>query len=129
MLAKLALLILVGAFTAAALLTVRQQRMQAVHEMAEAAERALAFDRQLWRVRAAIARRQTPGSIHEWARRLGPPRPMRLPWCGPGAENAGLTPAPPAGGGAPRVPANPQATPGRPAEPTPRAVALLRGEP
>lgn len=80
MVAKLAMLILVMALTAASLLVVRQQRLQAVREMADAAERAATFDRTLWRVRVDIARRVTPTEVAEMARTMGPMQPIPVPW-------------------------------------------------
>jgi hypothetical protein len=80
MVAKLAMLILVMALTAASLLVVRQQRLQAVREMADAAERAANFDRTLWRVRVEIAKSVTPGQVAEMARTMGPMQPIPVPW-------------------------------------------------
>lgn len=80
MVAKLAMLILVMALTAASLLVVRQQRLQAVREMADAAERAATFDRTLWRVRVDIARKVTPAQVAEMAKAMGPMLPIPVPW-------------------------------------------------
>lgn len=83
MLAKIAALILVSAAAAAGLLSVRQQRLEAVHEMSAAVRRAEALDRQLWRVRIDLARRITPERVHELAQQLGPLEPVPLEWCPP----------------------------------------------
>jgi type II secretory pathway component PulJ len=63
MAAKIAFLILVIALTGASLLSVRQQRLQIVHEMTEHLERAERTQRAVWRVRAELARRITPAEI------------------------------------------------------------------
>ncbi len=88
MVAKLAMLILVMALTAASLLVVRQQRLQAVREMADAAERAATFDRTLWRVRIDIASRVTPAEIAQMAQALGPMHPIPVPWGLPSLASA-----------------------------------------
>lgn len=63
MAAKIAFLILVIALTGASLLSVRQQRLQIVHEMTEHLERAERTQRAVWRVRAELAKRITPAEI------------------------------------------------------------------
>ncbi len=83
MVGKVAMLVLVGALMAASLLVVRQQRLHAVREMAEAAERAARFDRTLWRVRVEIARRITPEGVHQMAADMGPLLPIPTPWSDP----------------------------------------------
>lgn len=88
MLAKLAMLIVLSALTACSLLVVRQQRLQAVHDMAEAAERAVALDRKLWHVRIEIAERSTPGAVAVLAAALGPTAPIPVAWCEPAASDA-----------------------------------------
>ena len=60
MLAKLCIVIMAVTLTAASMLTVRQQRLDAVYDMARSLERAAAHDRQLQEVRIDIARRVTP---------------------------------------------------------------------
>ncbi len=82
MLAKLLAIVLALAVTAAGLLAVRQQRLQAVSEMATAIERASALDRRTWRVRVEIASRTSPEALE---RALGDDRPemepMLVEWC------------------------------------------------
>jgi len=63
MAAKIAFLILAVALTGAALLSVRQQRLQVVHEMTRHLERAERTQRAVWRVRADLASRTTPSAI------------------------------------------------------------------
>lgn len=60
---KIAALIVVAAVTAAALLSMRQQRLRAAHELAEAHQRAVEHRHRVWRLRAEIARRTTPDRI------------------------------------------------------------------
>lgn len=90
MVAKLAMLILVMALTAASLLVVRQQRLQAVREMADAAERAANFDRTLWRVRVEIAEAVTPEDVTAMAKALGPMHHIPLPWGLPSLASSRL---------------------------------------
>jgi len=91
---KVAMLVLVGALMAASLLVVRQQRLHAVREMAEAAERAARFDRTLWRVRVEIARRITPEGVHDMATSVGPLKPIPTPWSEPVLASAEVSSAP-----------------------------------
>lgn len=71
---------MVLALTAASLLVVRQQRLTAVREMADAAQRAAEFDRKLWRVRVEIARRVTPQKIRDVLEGFGPMSPIPVIW-------------------------------------------------
>lgn len=81
MLAKLVMIVLALALTAASLLAVRQQRLQSVSEMATAIERASALDRRTWRVRVEIGRRVAPESIEPVIARMGEFEPMLVEWC------------------------------------------------
>ena len=63
MAAKLAFLILAIALTGASLLSVRQQRLQVVHEMTQMLEHAERTQRAVWRVRSDLAARITPQTI------------------------------------------------------------------
>jgi len=63
--AKLAALIIVSAFTAAAMLSMRQQRLQAAHELAQAHVRARSHERTVSRLQAEIGRRIAPNRIGE----------------------------------------------------------------
>lgn len=74
--AKVMALILCGALTAAALLVVRQQRLQAVYEMTRALDRAAEDDRALWKLRLEISKQITPSRVREMADSLGPLRPI-----------------------------------------------------
>jgi hypothetical protein len=63
---------------ACALLALRQTRVQAAHELAEARLRVLQRDNELWRIRARIAERVTPERVQEVATRLNPLRPVNV---------------------------------------------------
>lgn len=71
MLAKLSVLIVGLGVLGCLLLGLRQQRTQAAHEMAEAQKRVSMHDRQLWALRAEIARRITPDKIEPMAAHFG----------------------------------------------------------
>ena len=101
--AKLMLLVLSGGLIAAALLVVRQQRLQAVYQMTRALDRAAADDRRLWVVRTEIASRTTPERVSVLARALGPTRAIPQEIC--------LDP--PMGTAVASVPVEPLASPGR----------------
>ncbi len=115
--AKLILLVLATGLTAAALLVVRQERLQAVYEMTRALDRAAENDRRLWTLRIEIARRITPNQVRRMAESLGPLRPipleLRLPGAGMAAPSTGRE------GGAPLI-AFPSAEP-------PAATSTRRG--
>ena len=83
MFAKLLLLILTGALTATSLLAIRQQRVQAGHDMIEAFDRARQQREQLWTLRSKIVRRLGPERIEQMAEDLGPLQPIPLYWCPP----------------------------------------------
>jgi hypothetical protein len=61
---------------AAALLSLRQMRTQAAHELAEARLRVLQRDNELWRLRAQIAERITPEHVQELASKIHPLKPV-----------------------------------------------------
>lgn len=86
MFAKLLILILAGSLTAASLLTIRQQRIQAGHDMIQAFDRARAQEEQLWRMRTAIAAHLLPSEIERMASDLGPLVPIPYDWCPPLAD-------------------------------------------
>lgn len=82
MFARLVVLILSIGVVACVLLTARQQRLQAVHELAEVQRRLVEHDRTLWQLRVEIAGRITPEHVESLASRLGPLKPIhagRLP--------------------------------------------------
>lgn len=81
MLAKLVTIVLALALTAASLLAVRQQRLQAVSEMATAIERAAALDRRTWRARVEIARQVAPDRLERALAAYAPMEPIRVEWC------------------------------------------------
>lgn len=74
--AKVVTLILATALTAAGLLVVRQQRLQAVYEMTRAIDRAAQDERATWRLRAEISRRLDPETLRRMAEVLGPLQPI-----------------------------------------------------
>jgi hypothetical protein len=81
MLAKLVMIVIALALTGASLLAVRQQRLQAVSDMATAIERASALDRQTWRARIEIARRVSPEALEPLIAEMGAFEPMLVEWC------------------------------------------------
>src|SRR5262245_61509988 len=72
MFAKLAAVILSVGLIACILLAVRQQRVQAAHDLADVQRRVMEHDRTLWRLRSEIAARITPEQIDRLSARLGP---------------------------------------------------------
>ncbi len=88
MLAKLLVLILSLAALSASVLAVRQERLQAVGEMADTLRRSERADRELWRLRVEIAKRLAPDELSaRLARELGDLKPIMLDdcerWCPP----------------------------------------------
>ncbi|GAB4519879.1 MAG: hypothetical protein Tsb0013_23630 [Phycisphaerales bacterium] len=88
MLAKLLVLILSLAALSASVLAVRQERLAAVGEMAEALRRAERADRELWRIRIEIAGHLAPDELAASVERaLGETEPILLDdcerWCPP----------------------------------------------
>ncbi len=71
MFAKIAVLILSMGVIAAALLSIRQDRIQAAHALADSQRRLVEHDRTLWRLRLAIASLVTPKQVEVYAQRLG----------------------------------------------------------
>lgn len=67
---KLAVVIVACWTCASALLAIRQLRLQAVYEMAEARSRILRDDDRLWRLRAQIATLVTPDRINTMVERI-----------------------------------------------------------
>ena len=92
MLAKLAFLVLVIAATGAGLLTVRQQRLEAVHEMAEALDRAAVLEREVWRLRVEAARLTSPQYAQELLAVLGETKPVVARRSPPAQERFALEP-------------------------------------
>jgi len=80
MVAKLLAIVLTLALTAAGLLAIRQQRLQAVSEMAAAIERASWLERQTWKVRSEIAVRVSPDKVETLMKSLGDVEPLCVPW-------------------------------------------------
>lgn len=71
MFAKLMAVIVSIGVVACVLLAVRQQRVQAAHEMAEVQRRVLLQDRTLWQLRAEIAACTMPATVAAAAHRYG----------------------------------------------------------
>lgn len=69
---KLAAVILSIGLVACTLLAVRQQRVQAAHELADVQRRVMEHDRTLWHLRAELASRVTPAQVDLAAARFGP---------------------------------------------------------
>jgi hypothetical protein len=106
--AKIAAVIVAMGIVAGALLSLRQLRLQAVHELADVQRRVAEHDRTLWHLRVEIAARTTPARTDELAQTLGPLEPLPGPGRGhppvhiaaaPGPSPAGVAPRP---GGAPQ---------------------------
>jgi hypothetical protein len=76
--AKFIAVILAIGVVACALLTLRQHRLQAAHELAEIERRVAEHDRVLWRLRVEIATRVTPQRVHRLAQALGPLAPIEI---------------------------------------------------
>jgi hypothetical protein len=70
--AKLSVVIVTIGAVACILLAVRQQRVQAAHDLAEVQRRVLEQDQKLWQLRAEIASRTMPASVAAAAKRFGP---------------------------------------------------------
>lgn len=77
--AKLALVVIGVGLCACALLTVRQLRMEAAHQLAQTRLRILERDSALQRLRAQIAARVTPERVEVLASGLGPMRQIQSP--------------------------------------------------
>ncbi len=73
---KLATLILALGAIACVLLTVRQQRIQAGHELASIQRRVGEHDRTLWQLRVELARRLSPKEIEAMALENRPLQPI-----------------------------------------------------
>ena len=76
MLAKLCALILSIGVVACGLLAIRQMRVLAAHDMADVQKRIAKHDRELWKLRAEVARRVTPEQVRELAAKFGPLTPI-----------------------------------------------------
>ncbi|CAN5749271.1 hypothetical protein BH11PLA1_BH11PLA1_07660 [soil metagenome] len=78
MLPKVLFLILGLGATAAALLTMRQQRLDIVHQMAVIHARILENDKAVFDVRTQIARALEPAHVEKLALNIGPMRPLGI---------------------------------------------------
>ncbi|MBL8990185.1 MAG: hypothetical protein JNJ48_01250 [Phycisphaerae bacterium] len=88
MFSKICFLVLVIGASACVLLSVRQQRLDAVHDMAVIQQRIAEHDRDLLRVRAAVAARLIPSRIETLALQLGPLTPIGVDPVSPLARPA-----------------------------------------
>jgi len=73
---KLCVLILSFGVVACGLLANRQMRVLAAHDMADVQKRIARHDRELWKLRAEVARRVTPEKVRELAAQFGPLAPI-----------------------------------------------------
>jgi hypothetical protein len=69
---KMAALVVSMGVIACVLLSLRQQRVQAAHELAEVQRRVLEHDRTLWRLRAELAAQLTPEKVERASKKFGP---------------------------------------------------------
>lgn len=76
MVAKVAAIILTIGIVGCILLTNRQLRLQAVHDLAVLQRRVAEHDRTLWHLRAEIAGRVVPRNVEQLAKGLGPMEPI-----------------------------------------------------
>lgn len=76
MFAKLVVVVLTIGVCACTLLSLRQARLQAAHELTRAQLRVRESDDRLWAMRADIARRVVPDQVQQMASALGRFRPM-----------------------------------------------------
>ena len=88
MFAKVCFLVLAIGASACVLLTVRQQRLDAAHDMAIVQSRIVEHDRDLLRLRGDIAARMMPARIETLAMRLGPLAPIGIDPASPAARAA-----------------------------------------
>lgn len=79
MLVKCGMVVLAIGATACGLLTLRQSRLQAASELAQAQLRIGTSDEKLWALRSQIAERVTPGNVERMAASVGPLKPISAP--------------------------------------------------
>lgn len=79
MLIKCGMLVLTIGATACGLLTLRQARLQAASELAQAQIRIGRSDERLWALRSQIAAQVTPSNVERMAQTLGPLQPIIAP--------------------------------------------------
>lgn len=93
--AKLAVILLAGAGTAASMLSVRQSRIHAAYELTESVQRRAEVDRATLALRIEIARRTTPDASRRLAASLGELAPILRDWCPPALRDVHLAGASP----------------------------------
>lgn len=84
--AKLIALVLSVAGIASSLLAVRQQRIEAAHDLAETHREIVQADESLLRLRAAIGARTEPEDVRAMLDRIGETEPILLDWCAPAQQ-------------------------------------------
>lgn len=99
MLPKIAAVILTIGIVGCVLLTARQLRLQAVHDLAVLQRRVAEHDRTLWHLRVEIAGNVVPRNVETLARALGPLEPIPVD----PRRGAPLRPLQVAAGDAPRA--------------------------
>ncbi|MBX3359000.1 MAG: hypothetical protein KF745_11305 [Phycisphaeraceae bacterium] len=87
MFAKICAVIVTVGVIGCVLLTNRQLRLQAVHDLAVLQKRVAEHDRALWHLRVEIAGSVTPGNVEQLARAIGPLESLPVP-ARPGAVPA-----------------------------------------
>ena len=90
MFGKIVAMIVALGLCAAGLLTVRQLRTQAAHELAQTRLRIMAQENELRRVKAQIAARVTPEHVKAMAGRIGRLKPIMSEVPAPGIVTAGV---------------------------------------
>jgi len=92
--AKLAVVLLAGAGTAAGMLSVRQERINAAYDLTESVGRRADVDRAMLALRIEIARRTSPEAARAIAADLGPLTPTLRDWCPPALREAEMASLP-----------------------------------
>lgn len=81
MVLKALILVAAGGAVSLGVLVLRQQRLEAVHEMTRSLERADEAERLAWHLRAQVARAVIPVNVARMAARLGPMKPIPREVC------------------------------------------------
>ncbi len=93
MVGKLSALVLIAGATAASLLSVRQQRVQIAHDLAQLQARIAAHDETIWKLRVQIAERTQPLSVESLIAQAGldPMAPVLLNQAKPRGPEAAMS--------------------------------------
>lgn len=81
MVPKALILVAAGGVVSLGVLVLRQQRLDAVHEMTRSLERAADAERLAWQLRARIADAVEPTNVRRMAAGLGPMKPIPREVC------------------------------------------------